>query len=66
MQNIKENINSQKNKRFTDKNMKDFANFIRDNYYGVGAPKLLSYNHLKYPHGTIEEIFVVWCDNNGF
>lgn len=37
-----------------------FGNFIRDNYYGVGAPKLMSYNTQKFPHGTIEEIFVIW------
>lgn len=39
-----------------------FGNFIRDNYHGVGAPKLISYNTNKYPHGTIEDIFVIWSN----
>lgn len=62
------------NESFTDKNnvsafssddMISFGNFIRDNYYGVGAPKLISYDPVKYPHGTIEDIFVIWsCLNN--
>jgi hypothetical protein len=52
--------------RFSAENMIDFGNFIRDNYHGVGAPKLISYNHTKYPHGTIEDIFVIWCCDNGY
>lgn len=53
-------------KKFSSREMVDFGNFIRDNYYGVGAPKLISYDHTKYPHGTIEDIFVIWCCEHGF
>ena len=42
----------------------DFGNFIRENYYGVGAPKLISNFPSKYPHGTVEEIFLIWSSNN--
>jgi len=52
--------------RFSSEDMIAFGNFIRDNYHGVGAPKLISYNHTKYPHGTIEDIFVIWCCENGY
>tara|TARA_R110000823_G_scaffold255501_1_gene377548 strand:+ start:629 stop:1018 length:390 start_codon:yes stop_codon:yes gene_type:complete len=52
--------------KYSVENMIDFGNFIRDNYHGVGAPKLISYNHTKYPHGTIEDIFVIWCCDNGY
>jgi hypothetical protein len=52
--------------RFSAENMIAFGNFIRDNYHGVGAPKLISYNHTKYPHGTIEDIFLIWCCDNGY
>ena len=52
--------------RFSSENMIGFGNFIRDNYYGVGAPKLISNYPSKYPHGTIEEIFVIWCCENGY
>lgn len=51
---------------FSSEDMVAFGNFIRDNYHGVGAPKLISYNHTKYPHGTIEDIFVIWCCENGY
>ena len=47
-------------KEYTSDEMILFGNFIRDNYHGVGTPKLISYNHIKYPHGTIEEIFKIW------
>lgn len=50
---------------FSSDEMVSFGNFIRDNYYGVGAPKLQSYNSVKYPHATIDEIFVIWCCVNG-
>ena len=50
---------------FSSEDMISFGNFIRDNYYGVGAPKLISYNPSKYPHGTIDDIFVVWSCING-
>ncbi len=49
---------------YSEKEMLSFGNFIRDNYYGVGAPKLMSYNPVKYPHATIEEIFIIWCCEN--
>lgn len=52
--------------RFSSEDMIAFGNFIRDNYHGVGAPKLISYDHTKYPHGTIEDIFVIWCCENGY
>lgn len=52
--------------RFSSQDMVAFGNFIRDNYYGVGAPKLISYFPSKYPHGTIEDIFVIWCFENGY
>jgi len=52
-------------KNFSCEDMISFGNFIRDNYYGVGAPKLLSYNPMKYPNGTIEDIFIIWsCLND--
>lgn len=41
----------------------NFGNFLRDNYYGVGAPKLMSYNPQKYPHGTVEQIKEFWIEN---
>lgn len=47
-------------KEFSKEDVISFGNFIRDNYYGVGAPKLMSYNPQKFPHGTIEQIFVIW------
>lgn len=50
---------------FSSDDMISFGNFIRDNYYGVGAPKLQSYDPVKYPHGTIEDIFVIWSCLNG-
>ena len=52
--------------RFSSKDMIAFGNFIRDNYYGIGAPKLISHFPSKYPHGTIEDIFVIWCCENGY
>ena len=42
-----------------------FGNFIRDNYYVAGSPKMLSYNPSKYPHAKVDEIFVYWCLENG-
>lgn len=51
--------------RFSDDNMIAFGEFIRDNYYVAGAPRMISYNPTKYPHGTITEIFVYWCCENG-
>ncbi len=39
---------------FTTEDMLSFGNFIRDNYYPD-----------KYPHGTIEDIFVYWCIAQG-
>jgi len=50
---------------YSSDEMVSFGNFIRDNYYGVGAPKLQSYNPVKYPHATVDEIFVIWCCENG-
>ncbi len=52
--------------RFSSEDMIAFGNFIRDNYHGVGSPKLVSYNPTKYPHGTVEDIFVIWCCENGY
>lgn len=45
---------------FSENDVLSFGHFIRDNYHGTGAPKLISYNHIKYPHGTIDEIFKIW------
>jgi len=67
--NIEETANSDLgavSSRFSDDDMVSFGNFIRDNYYGLGTPKLISYNISKYPHGTIEDIFVIWCCENGY
>lgn len=50
--------------KFKPSDMIAFGNFIRDNYHGVGAPKLISYNTTKYPHGTIEEIYHIWEKEN--
>jgi hypothetical protein len=50
---------------FSSDEMIAFGNFIRDNYYVAGAPKMLSYNPAKYPHAKVDEIFVIWCCENG-
>ena len=41
-----------------------FGNFIRDNYYGVGSPKLQSYHPEKFPSGTVEEIYQIFKSQN--
>jgi hypothetical protein len=51
--------------KFSKEDMIEFGSFIRDNYYGVGAPKLMSYNPELYPHGTIAEIFDTWAKSKG-
>jgi len=50
---------------FSSEEMISFGNFIRDNYYVAGSPKMLSYNPSKYPHAKVDEIFVYWCLENG-
>jgi hypothetical protein len=50
---------------FSSEEMIAFGNFIRDNYYVAGSPKMLSYNPSKYPHAKVDEIFVYWCLENG-
>lgn len=50
---------------FSSDEMIAFGNFIRDNYYAAGTPRMLSYNPAKYPHAKIDEIFVIWCCENG-
>ena len=50
---------------FSTDEMIAFGNFIRDNYYVAGSPKMLSYHPEKYPHGKVEDIFVYWCLENG-
>lgn len=50
---------------FSSDEMIAFGNFIRDNYYVAGTPKMLSYNPAKYPHAKVDEIFVIWCCENG-
>jgi hypothetical protein len=50
---------------FSSDEMIAFGNFIRDNYYVAGSPKMLSYNPSKYPHAKVDEIFVYWCLENG-
>jgi len=50
---------------FSAEEMIAFGNFIRDNYYVAGSPKMLSYNPSKYPHAKVDEIFVYWCLENG-
>ena len=50
---------------FFSEEMIAFGNFIRDNYYVAGSPKMLSYHPEKYPHGKVEDIFVYWCLENG-
>lgn len=52
-------------KTFRDIDMISFGTFIRENYYQYGSPCLLSYHPVKYPHGKIEDIFVIWCCENG-
>ncbi len=49
---------------FSKKDMISFGNFIRDNYYGVGSPRLISYEPDKRPHGTIEDIYKFWLAEN--
>ena len=50
---------------FSADEMIAFGNFIRDNYYVAGSPKMLSYHPEKYPHAKVDEIFVYWCIENG-
>jgi hypothetical protein len=50
---------------FSSDEMIAFGNFIRDNYYVAGSPKMLSYNPSKYPQAKVDEIFVYWCLENG-
>jgi hypothetical protein len=50
---------------FSSEEMIAFGNFIRDNYYVAGSPKMLSYHPEKYPHAKVDEIFVYWCLENG-
>ena len=50
---------------FSSEEMIAFGNFIRDNYYVAGSPKMLSYHPEKYPHSKVEDIFVYWCLENG-
>ena len=50
---------------FSSEEMIAFGNFIRDNYYVGGSPKMLSYRPEKYPHAKVDEIFVYWCLENG-
>ena len=50
---------------FSSDEMIAFGNFIRDNYYVAGSPKMLSYHPEKYPHAKVGEIFVYWCLENG-
>lgn len=49
---------------FSSDEMIAFGNFIRDNYYVAGSPKMLSYHPDKYPHAKVDEIFVYWCLEN--
>lgn len=37
-----------------------FGNFIRDNYYVDGSPKMVSYHPQKYPSASVEDIFKIW------
>ena len=50
---------------FSSDEMIAFGNFIRDNYYVAGSPKMLSYHPEKYPHAKVEDIFIFWCLENG-
>ena len=50
---------------FSSDEMIAFGNFIRDNYYVAGSPKMLSYHPEKYPHAKVDEIFVYWCLESG-
>ena len=50
---------------FSSDEMIAFGNFIRDNYYVAGSPKMLSYHPDKYPHAKVDEIFVYWYLENG-
>lgn len=49
---------------FSQNDMIAFGNFIRDNYYVDGSPHMQPYTD-KYPKGTIDDIFVIWCCENG-
>jgi hypothetical protein len=46
--------------KYESKDVIAFGNFVRDNYHGIGTPKMISYDQTKYPHGTIEDIFKIW------
>ena len=45
---------------YSDSDVIAFGNFIRDNYYVAGTPKMLSYHPSIYPHAKVEEIFTFW------
>lgn len=45
---------------FSLSEMESLGHFIRDNYYGVGAPKLISYDTSKRPHSDVKGIVAQW------
>ena len=50
---------------FSPDEMIAFGNFIRDNYYVAGTPEMQPYNKEKYIKGNVEDIYVIWCCENG-
>jgi len=50
---------------FSANEMIAFGNFIRDNYYVAGTPEMQPYDKVKYIKGNVEDIYVIWCCENG-
>ena len=44
--------------------LSEFGNFLRDNYYGAGAPELIPYNNKLYKRGTVNQILERWLKDN--
>ena len=44
--------------------LSEFGNFLRDNYHGMGTPRLIAYDTTKHQHGTVDEILETWMKTN--
>ena len=41
----------------------EFGNYLRDNYYGIGAPKLIPLKQ-GLSSGTVDDILEIWIEEN--
>jgi len=46
-------------KQFNTKDLIEFGNFIRDNFYTDGSPKYHPYSPI-FESGDIEHVFITW------